>query len=102
MGDTQRKLIAALKAVASLMAESEGVTGLHLNGKIATWDELLCNEWLSDFHEAMNDIMDLDNEQLENDRVAHEIRMTEDPHYRDACRKEQRRKEIEEYGIDED
>ncbi len=30
-----------------LMDNSNGVTGLHLNGNIATWDELLNNGWLS-------------------------------------------------------
>ena len=38
----------------------------------------------------------------ENDEDQHEIRMTDDPHYREWYRKEQRRKEIEEHGIDED
>lgn len=32
----------------------------------------------------------------------HEIKMTDNPHYRDQFRKEQRRKEIDEHGIDED
>ena len=40
-------------------------------------------------------------EQLEKDQNQHEIKMTDDPHYRDWYRKEQKRKEIEEHGIDE-
>lgn len=38
---------------------------------------------------------------LERDRIQHEIQMTDDPHYRDWYRKQQRQKEIDEYGIDE-
>jgi hypothetical protein len=87
--------------VASLMGESEGVTGLHLNGEVATWDWLLANEWLADFNEAMNEIIIMISEQLENDQDQHEIRMTDDPIYRDHFKKVQRRKEIEEHGIDE-
>jgi hypothetical protein len=34
--------------VRDLIAESSGVTGLHLNGDLATWDEIL-NSWLSEF-----------------------------------------------------
>lgn len=102
MNDTQSKLVAGLKAVASLMSESEGVIGMHLNGKIATWDELLGNEWLADFNEAMGEVMDRINEELEKEQDQHEIRMTDDPIYRDWYKKEQKRKEIEEHGIDED
>ena len=68
MNDTQSKLVAGLKAVASLMSESEGVIGLHLNGNIATWDELLGNEWLADFNEAMGEVMDMITEQLEKEQ----------------------------------
>ena len=102
MSDTQSKLIAGLKAVALLMAESEGVTGLHLNGDVATWDWLLSTEWLADFNAAMGAVVDMTNDQIEKDEDQHEIRMTDDPHYREWYRKEQRRKEIEEHGIDED
>ncbi len=102
MINRQSKLIAGLKAVASLMAESNGVTGLHLNGDVAPWDWLLANEWLADFNDAMNEIMDITCEQLEKDQDQHEIRMTDDPIYRDYFKKEQRRKEIESHGIDED
>lgn len=38
---------------------------------------------------------------LERDRNQHEIQMTDDPHYRDWYRKQQKQKEIDEYGIDE-
>lgn len=39
---TDRELIAALlKDIDNLIDESEGVTGLHLNGDVAPWDELL-------------------------------------------------------------
>ena len=102
MSDRQSKLIAGIKAVALLMEESEGVTGLHLNGEVATWDWLLSNEWLKDFNEAMGEVMDMTCEQLEKDQEQHEIRMTDDPIYRDHFKKLQRRKVIEEHGIDED
>jgi hypothetical protein len=40
----------AIDAVVSLISESRGVAGLHLNGDVATWDELLAGgymeEWL--------------------------------------------------------
>ena len=35
------KLVALIAEVKSLMAESAGVAGYHLNGDIATWDEIL-------------------------------------------------------------
>lgn len=42
--------------VGELMAASRGVDGLHLNGDIATWSELLeggrFEEWLIDFETA--------------------------------------------------
>ena len=47
----------ALKAVVALIDESKGVTGLHLNGDIAPWDELRTGgrfeEWLLDFDAAL-------------------------------------------------
>jgi len=45
-----------IKAVSDLMEESEGVTGLHLNGNVAYWSELCrygeFSQWLSDFNAA--------------------------------------------------
>ena len=96
------KLVKGLKAVSELMGESARVSGLHRNGEIASWDELLGNEWLSDFNVAMGEVMNMTNEQLEKDQNQHEIKMTDDPIYRDWYRQEQRRKEIDEHGIDED
>lgn len=43
--------------------------------------------------------MEVDDD--EHDRVQHEIKMTDDPIYREWYRKEQKRIEIEEQGIDE-
>ena len=47
-----------LEAVASLMDESHGVGGLHLNGDLAPWDELRTGgefeEWLIAFDNALN------------------------------------------------
>lgn len=47
-----------LEAVASLMDESHGVDGLHLNGDLAPWDELRTGgrfeEWLVAFDDALN------------------------------------------------
>ena len=46
----------AIEAVNDLIDNSEGVSGLHLNGNIATWDELddeflielkIANDWIS-------------------------------------------------------
>jgi hypothetical protein len=56
--ETENKLLrAGLKAVYQLMRESHGVTGLHLNGDVAPWDELLqggrFEQWLIDFSLAM-------------------------------------------------
>ncbi len=36
----------ALAEIKDLMEESHGVSGLHLNGDIACWGELLGNSWL--------------------------------------------------------
>jgi len=43
----------AIAAIRDLINDSEGVAGLHRNGDIAPWDELLAGgrfeEWLLDF-----------------------------------------------------
>ncbi len=45
------RLREAVDAVFTLIAESHGVAGLHLNGDVAPWDELLrggrCEDWLA-------------------------------------------------------
>lgn len=50
------KLKKGIESVRSLINESEGVIGLHLNGDIATWNELenggYMEEWLINFNEA--------------------------------------------------
>ena len=47
-----------LEAVASLMDESQGVGGLHMNGDFAPWSELRTGgrfeEWLVAFDDALN------------------------------------------------
>ena len=46
---TERKLAEAEKVIGQfcdIYNESEGVTGLHLNGEVATWEWLRDNEWL--------------------------------------------------------
>ena len=47
-----------LKAVENLISESHGVTGLHLNGDEAPWDELRTGgrfeSWLFDFDQALS------------------------------------------------
>jgi hypothetical protein len=47
-----------LKAVESLINDSRGVDGLHLNGDVATWEELRSGgrfeEWLRDFDAALS------------------------------------------------
>ncbi len=45
-------LLTAIQAVDQLMAESQGVAGLHLNGDVATWEELKAN-WLEDLEPAL-------------------------------------------------
>ena len=95
------KLIKGLRAVAGLMAESQGVAGLHLNGDVAAWDELLQNAWLEDYHDAMNELIDMDAEQFERDKNQHEIRMTDDPHYAADHKRKQREEELATHGIDE-
>lgn len=46
------KLEVGLRAVESLITESDGVCGLHLNGDNAYWDELQ-DTWLSEFYDAI-------------------------------------------------
>lgn len=45
-----------IKSVRDLMSESDGVAGLHQNGDLAKWDDLLAGgkdeEWLIDFSKA--------------------------------------------------
>lgn len=54
------KLIKGLLAVEALISESDGVSGLHLNGDDATWDSLRTGgyfeEWLLDFDIALQSI----------------------------------------------
>lgn len=51
-----KKLEAGIKAVAELIDESNGVYGLHMNGDVSPWPELLqggmFEEWLLDFSVA--------------------------------------------------
>ena len=53
----EQKFISGIKAVEFLICESSGVAGLHLNGNLASWDELRTGgqfeEWLLDFDEAL-------------------------------------------------
>ena len=46
-----------LKAVDALICESQGIYGLHLNGDVSPWGELLppgrFSEWLDDYAEAI-------------------------------------------------
>ena len=60
MEDLRSRLAAAekgLRAVASLIDESCGVDGLHLNGDLAPWGDLRTGgryeEWLMDFDAAL-------------------------------------------------
>ena len=102
MNRTNEVLTKGLRAVADLMGRSEGVIGLHLNGAVATWDELMQSIWLEDFEAAMNALIDADAEEAERDREQHEIRMTEDKHYADGYRRRMREESIAIHGIDED
>ena len=60
-GDIDRilELEKAVKAVNDLINESYGVAGLHLNGDVAYWDELLAGgrfeEWLCALSEVRDD-----------------------------------------------
>ena len=53
-----------LAAVRNLIDDSRGVTGLHLNGDVAPWDELLAGgqfeDWLFDFSAAGGAFVDYD------------------------------------------
>lgn len=53
----RKKLEKGLLAVASLIHDSHGVAGLHLNGDIAPWSELQTGgrfeEWLYEFDDAL-------------------------------------------------
>jgi hypothetical protein len=46
-GEEYMEMTPLREQIEALIAESEGVTGLHLNGDIALWDWLIDNEWLS-------------------------------------------------------
>lgn len=52
------RLRAGLKAVEGLINDSHGVAGLHLNGDVASWDELRTGgrfeEWLRDFDASLS------------------------------------------------
>ena len=52
------KLVLGINAAASLMENSDGVSGLHMNGDIAPWCDLRTGgrfeEWLVDFDEALH------------------------------------------------
>jgi len=52
------RLRAGIVAVQGLIEESRGVDGLHLNGDLALWEELLAGgrfeEWLKDFSAALS------------------------------------------------
>ena len=99
---TNEVLVKGLRAVAFLMTESKGVTGLRRNGAVATWDELMRSSGLEDFEAAMNALIDADDEEAERERDQHEIRMTEDKHYADGYRRRMREESIATRGIDED
>ena len=45
--DTIEKLLAVYEAIDGLLSESNGVEGYHLNGDIASWDELGIPELLN-------------------------------------------------------
>ena len=59
-GDYIRYLENAIIGVAALIAESNGVNGLHLNGNVATWGELRTGgkreQWLFDFDLALEEL----------------------------------------------
>ena len=54
---SNKRLKAGIDAVSDLISESQGISGLHLNGDIAPWNDLLqggrYEEWLIDFSEAL-------------------------------------------------
>jgi hypothetical protein len=47
-----KKLSITISDFATLISESEGVAGLHLNGEIADWGWLIDNQWLENLPEA--------------------------------------------------
>jgi len=53
----RKKLVEGLLAVADLISDSHGVAGLHLNGDVASWDELRTGgrfeSWLLAFDYAL-------------------------------------------------
>lgn len=53
----RKKLVRGLLAVVSLIHDSQGVAGLHLNGDVAPWSELRTGgrfeEWLYEFDDAL-------------------------------------------------
>lgn len=52
-------LTAGIKAVESLMSDTEGVAGLYRNGAVAKWSEVL-KPWLSDFCDALDLVRSLE------------------------------------------
>ena len=59
---------AGIHAVRDLIADSEGVAGLHLNGDMAPWDELRTGgrfeEWLKPFDDAIAGTPNAENQAL--------------------------------------
>lgn len=53
------KMQKGIQAVDTLISESQGVYGLHLNGDVSPWGELLppgrFSEWLQDFADALTE-----------------------------------------------
>lgn len=49
-----------LQSVVGLIMHTKGVVGLHMNGDIAPWEDLLpgggLGDWLRDFDQALKDI----------------------------------------------
>lgn len=39
-------------SIKALIAESDGVAGLHLNGDLATWDWLIANGWIPELNDS--------------------------------------------------
>jgi hypothetical protein len=68
-----------IDAVCQLMAQSHGVTGLHLNGDVATWDDLRTGgkmeEWLVEFDDAVKILPPIKEayENIEMDALARNI-----------------------------
>ena len=57
-----------LVAVQELIQSSDGVAGLHLNGDVASWNDLLAGghfeEWLAAFSEALVEQKDTDHKHV--------------------------------------